>query len=474
MSVATPALPDYTTDLGTDYPNNIDSHAKVSSEIAHQFAPHEADPPAMVVVLAPGRLQLGDGTLIEKAEQTSAAIVAPAANPRHDLVVTDDATGDLEIVEGSEAAAPADPAIPAGKTVRGRIRLATDITDITNPIIDDLRPSAPPAPSGEGASTVQQFLGRALTSAWETVDAPSGDFFDGIAWSPELELLVAVGVGEAIYSADGGLTWTAATTPPAGTMQCCRWVSELGLFVAVGSSGRVRTSPDGDVWTARTAVPADVCHYSGIAWSADLGLLVAVSGPSGGSTGVMTSPDGITWTARTPAESNTWRSVAWSPDLQQFVAVANSGTSRVMYSADGINWTATSNGVNATMGWSDVVWVPELGLWVAVAGGGFQDEATMTSPDGVNWTPREGAFVFGTSRMTCNRIVWIPELHMLVGIATGSTVRMMISFDAVEWQRCDAFQNMPTTYPDADWCPKFSRLVLVGTATVGAIAYNAR
>jgi len=47
---------------------------------------------------------------------------------------------------------------------------------------------------------------------------------------------------------------------------------------------------------------------------------------------VMTSPDGITWTSRSASEASSWYSVAWSPELGLFVAVASSGTNRVMTS----------------------------------------------------------------------------------------------------------------------------------------------
>src|SRR5690606_34078707 len=110
MTVATPVLPNYTTDTGAEYPLNIDAALAVSAEVAHQFAPHPTEPPSMQVRVAPGRKQLPDGTLIEKPAQTSGVIAAPAANPRHDLVVIDNATANLEIIEGAEAADPADPA----------------------------------------------------------------------------------------------------------------------------------------------------------------------------------------------------------------------------------------------------------------------------------------------------------------------------------------------------------------------------
>src|SRR5690242_12113493 len=70
-------------------------------------------------------------------------------------------------------------------------------------------------------------------------------------------------------------------------------------------------------WTANPSADESIA-WNGIAWSPDLNLFVAV-----GTSGVMTSPDGVTWTMRNTTAA-TWTSVAWSPELHLFVAVASS------------------------------------------------------------------------------------------------------------------------------------------------------
>ena len=50
---------------------------------------------------------------------------------------------------------------------------------------------------------------------------------------------------------------------------------------------------------------------------------------------------------------NEWNDIAWSPQLELFVAVAETGDNRVMTSTDGIIWT---NGTIPLYLWESVEW----------------------------------------------------------------------------------------------------------------------
>jgi uncharacterized repeat protein (TIGR01451 family) len=105
--------------------------------------------------------------------------------------------------------------------------------------------------------------------------------------------------------------------------------------------------------------------------------------------GAMTSSDAITWTARTTPEANQWLGVAWSPQLNLFVATASSGTHRVMTSPDGITWTAQAAATNNA--WNDVKWSPTLQTFVSVSSDGFamtgsMVTATTTAPSNISET----------------------------------------------------------------------------------------
>ena len=107
-------------------------------ESTNHFDPHEAATPDMTVVLSAGRIQNGV-TLTSIAEQATATITAPSANPRIDRVVIDNVTGVVSIIAGSEAASPVAPAITLGKIGIAQILLQTTSTSITNSMITDER-----------------------------------------------------------------------------------------------------------------------------------------------------------------------------------------------------------------------------------------------------------------------------------------------------------------------------------------------
>jgi hypothetical protein len=50
---------------------------------------------------------------------------------------------------------------------------------------------------------------------------------------------------------------------------------------------------------------------------------------------------------------NEWNNIAWSPQLELFVAVAETGDNRVMTSTDGIIWT---DGTIPLYLWESVEW----------------------------------------------------------------------------------------------------------------------
>lgn len=132
--------PNYNTDGGTAYPLGLDAAIAVLAELAAQFAVSAQDTPNMTVAMRPGRLYLADRTLVSVAAQNSAALTAPSTNPRKDIVYIDYATGAIDVVQGAESAIPADPAIPAGKLPKARINWTVGAAQITNSMIDDLRP----------------------------------------------------------------------------------------------------------------------------------------------------------------------------------------------------------------------------------------------------------------------------------------------------------------------------------------------
>lgn len=134
--------PAFGSQTGTSLKTNYDNAHKVAKRKADRFAPHEASPPDLTIVLDAGFTWDGV-TLTEVGQQTSAALVAPSVNPRIDRVVVDRVTGVLQVETGAEAPAPVAPAIPAGKDPVARIDWLTSTLAIVNGIITDERAHSP-------------------------------------------------------------------------------------------------------------------------------------------------------------------------------------------------------------------------------------------------------------------------------------------------------------------------------------------
>lgn len=261
---------------------------------------------------------------------------------------------------------------------------------------------------------------RVMTSPdgerWTARTSAEANNWRAVCWSSTLEKFVAVasdGTNRVMTSIDG-VTWLPFAAASASTWLSVVWVDELSLFVAVGT-GCCMTSPDGETWTSRTVPSAGGEIWRHVAWSPSLNLLVAVA--SLGTERLITSPNGVTWTNRTPAEANQWWSVAWSPTLEVFLAVADSGSNRVMMSSNGITWTSASIDANS---WRRVIWVDEQECFIALAADGTHRVAV--SYDGEEWTGYSAA-----EANTWGRIVWAPELSKLVAISSDGTHRVMTS-----------------------------------------------
>lgn len=104
-----------------------------------QFRIYATATPSMSLIIDAGNIQQ-QTTLTSIAKQTTTAFVAPVTNPRNDLIVLDETTGAYSIVAGTEAASPADPAIPANKILLARVRLTVGMTSINSTNFDDLLP----------------------------------------------------------------------------------------------------------------------------------------------------------------------------------------------------------------------------------------------------------------------------------------------------------------------------------------------
>jgi hypothetical protein len=211
-----------------------------------------------------------------------------------------------------------------------------------------------------------------------------------------------------------------------------KYSSALGRFVAVTFSGtnRIITSDDGITWTPNNGQALNL-NWLSLAHSPSLGLFAAVAnGGAGGTAKVMTSPDGLTWTIRNFATSNVdWSGIAWSPTLSLFAAVSESGTIPLPLntSPDGITWTSRT-GVGG--GWRRIIWAdgPAIFLKMGWTTGGFSQFGT--SANGILWTLRPTTI----PTTLFNDAVWVSSLNLIVAVGNfGAGDHIATSPDGITW-----------------------------------------
>lgn len=247
-----------------------------------------------------------------------------------------------------------------------------------------------------------------ITWTAQTTPLVSGAGFNGggIAWSDTLGLcvIVAFGSGQGVLVSSDGVTWTNyATAGGSDILNAVAWSAELGLFVAVGNN-TIQTSPDGQTWTSRSTV---ISTWRVVAWSSELRIFVAMASIS-----AAWSNDGITWTNTSAPGSSSWRALAWSPQLGMFVALPSTGTTYAT-STTGRTWTARTYSSTFNQTWAAMVWVPQAGNFVALQSS-TTTGMTMTSVDGLNWTSR--ALITSGWSGLC----YSPELSMVLGVSASS------------------------------------------------------
>jgi len=218
--------------------------------------------------------------------------------------------------------------------------------------------------------------------------------------------------------------------------------------------------------------------WNSIAWSPQLNRFVAVSGSD---TPVIYSSDGVNWTAipsgtQGVVRSN-WNSITWSPSLNRFVAVAfaylnGPYNAIVMYSSDGINWTTILRGQNGTGNgaiWNSITWSPELNRFVAVSGAGYYTHMVMYSSDGINWNILNYGGN-GLENSAYRSVTWSSSLKRFVAVGDG---KIMYSSDGINWVTFTPFTGdwSNNYWNSVTWSPYLNIFVAVSNINDG-VAYS--
>ncbi len=267
-----------------------------------------------------------------------------------------------------------------------------------------------------------------------TIISVSGSEAYGIAYSPSLNLYVAVGsdpnsLGRTLATSSNLTSWSLNSNVFGGFGNAVTWSSEQELFVAAGGSATatlsncLASSSNGIDWfTFRSNSNDNFARGFGVTYAPELRIWVATGFTNNS---ILTSSNGYNWNVvpTTIGPYGCVRGLAWSPEQNQYVAVGRSSNFVISTSPDGITWRgrASLNIFEITYGGNAIIWVSELSLWIALGRG---NSRIVTSPDGITWTTVSSS-PFSTSG---NAIAWNGSLLVALGsggntIATSSNGR---------------------------------------------------
>ncbi len=241
----------------------------------------------------------------------------------------------------------------------------------------------------------------------------------------------------------------------------------IGNIVTYGITGNITSNVSANVYDPSnvsdnanvsvftyTAPPSNVNRRS-ICWSSELLQFVAVAS-SGTTASIISSTNGTTWTARTAPNTNNLTSVCWSPELSLYCAVASSGTgNRVITSPDGITWTARTSAANHT--WNSICWSPELNMFVAVSN--QTSASVMTSSNGSTWMLAAGVPSINNLTSVC----WSSQLGIFV--AVSSTGSVITSSNGSIWTQYNGASS--NAWQSVCWAPELSLFVAVSSSGTG-------
>lgn len=200
-----------------------------------------------------------------------------------------------------------------------------------------------------GCGMVSTDNGLTFTPITSQPLSAESDNMSYMAYSPSLDLFVAVSnVG--IWYSSNGTVWTQAayTTPylgntPGASLGHIVWAAAPALFVIVGGAGTILTSTNGTTWT--TVVLNVGQAINSVCYNTALGLFVA-----GGNNGLFfTSTNGTSWTKRLAKVTLEGFFIVQTLESLGFVAVTTGAIGTTMYSSDGITWVLNPGVLNVAL-----------------------------------------------------------------------------------------------------------------------------
>lgn len=225
-----------------------------------------------------------------------------------------------------------------------------------------------------GASNGGGMLTSPDAINWTRHTPHPGNNFQRVIWVAELGLLVAVAdsgttANRRVATSPDGVVWTLRTTPHDGTWVDLAWSPTLRLLMAVNSTGsihqKIMVSADGINWELRPGPNTEQLRT--VVWHSPTQSFWTIA--QSGTYALARSADAYAWTEYHNPVGSAWRQIRYAETLGMFAAVAWSGNGhRTMCSLDGERWFASL--VPENNEWAALAYSPQLNIWVALANNG--------------------------------------------------------------------------------------------------------
>lgn len=257
----------------------------------------------------------------------------------------------------------------------------------------------------------------------------TSDRYLDVTWTGAQFVAVGGAINSIIMTSPDGITWTSKSSfSPVpnnnfGAISTVNWSGTQLLAVSrggAGMGGMIITSPDGETWTLRSQ--GTEYDLRAVTWTGDQYVAVGAGYKPGEIAwgAAYTSPDGKVWTSRSIPNRDALLGIARAPGM--LVTVGEFGN--ILNSTDGGNtWNSATSGVTDHL--YDVTWTGSQ--YVAVGGGtGAGPSLVVTSPDGINWTPRTLPVEVN---FPLQSVAWSGS-RLVVG---GWNGKMLTSPDGISW-----------------------------------------
>ena len=213
------------------------------------------------------------------------------------------------------------------------------------------------------------------------------------------------------------LSHAGGTVPP---LETSTEVSRSRL-VAVGEEGTILSSQNGKTWERKELPAGQRKLLNSVAWSPQLKQFLIV-GAEGTILTYSEKKEG--WKKRRSGTIVSLLKGLWNDDLKHYLVVGQSGFASI--SSDGIHWQAAGyTGTGDDL--RTAIWNREQKKYVAVSG-----KALLTSPDGLIWTTVVRNTVVSKEKYSFRSIAWSPTQQQYI-LTTTAKNKLFISSDLAKW-----------------------------------------